>query len=177
MPGHAGNVVVGGHRTSKHRVFRNVDQLVAGGLPHGVGLMDNLVMECHEEAGMAESLARKARPVGALTYNRTTDRGFRPDVLYCYDLALPDSFEPRNTDGEVEEFLLLPIQEVARLVRETDEFKLNCNLVVIDFLVRHGLLAPEHPEFLAIATGLHPDLDSPLRQGVQPIGIAALAEV
>ncbi len=30
MPGQIGNVVVGGHRTSKHRVFRNVDQLVAG---------------------------------------------------------------------------------------------------------------------------------------------------
>ena len=30
MPGQAGNIVVGGHRTSKHRVFRNVDQLVAG---------------------------------------------------------------------------------------------------------------------------------------------------
>jgi sortase A len=30
LPGQVGNVVVGGHRTSKHRVFRHVDQLVAG---------------------------------------------------------------------------------------------------------------------------------------------------
>lgn len=30
LPGQAGNVVVGGHRTSKHKVFRNVDQLVRG---------------------------------------------------------------------------------------------------------------------------------------------------
>lgn len=30
MPGEAGNVVVGGHRTSSHRVFRNVDKLTAG---------------------------------------------------------------------------------------------------------------------------------------------------
>lgn len=30
MPGQVGNVVVGGHRVSKHKVFRNVDQLVAG---------------------------------------------------------------------------------------------------------------------------------------------------
>jgi sortase A len=29
-PGENGNVVVGGHRTSKHRVFRNVDQLERG---------------------------------------------------------------------------------------------------------------------------------------------------
>ena len=30
MPGQVGNVVVGGHRTSKHRVFRHLDDLVAG---------------------------------------------------------------------------------------------------------------------------------------------------
>ena len=30
MPGEVGNVVIGGHRTSKHRVFRHIDQLVAG---------------------------------------------------------------------------------------------------------------------------------------------------
>jgi sortase A len=30
MPGHIGNTVIGGHRTSKHRVFRNLDQLVPG---------------------------------------------------------------------------------------------------------------------------------------------------
>ncbi len=30
MPGQTGNVVVGGHRTSSHRVFRNVDQLTTG---------------------------------------------------------------------------------------------------------------------------------------------------
>lgn len=30
MPGQAGNVVVGGHRTSKHKVFRRVDELAAG---------------------------------------------------------------------------------------------------------------------------------------------------
>mgnify|MGYP003116569420 CR=1 FL=1 len=30
MPGQAGNLVVGGHRTSGHRVFRDVDQLEAG---------------------------------------------------------------------------------------------------------------------------------------------------
>jgi sortase A len=30
MPGQPGNVVVGGHRTSKHKVFRRVDELVPG---------------------------------------------------------------------------------------------------------------------------------------------------
>ncbi len=30
MPGKPGNMVVGGHRTSKHKVFRNIDDLVGG---------------------------------------------------------------------------------------------------------------------------------------------------
>lgn len=30
MPGHVGNVVIGGHRTSHDRPFRNIDQLVVG---------------------------------------------------------------------------------------------------------------------------------------------------
>jgi sortase A len=30
MPGQAGNVVVGGHRTSKHKVFRHIDELAPG---------------------------------------------------------------------------------------------------------------------------------------------------
>jgi 8-oxo-dGTP pyrophosphatase MutT (NUDIX family) len=157
-----------GRRARDRKIFPGaLDQLVAGGLPYGIGLRENLIKECQEEAGMPESLSGSATPVGVLTYNRITERGFRPDVLYCYDLELPEDFRPVNNDGEVEEFKLLPIEEVARLVRETDEFKLNCNLVVIDFLVRHGLITPDHPEYLGIATGLRPDLDLPMRNGAR----------
>ena len=131
-----------------------LDQLVAGGLPWGVGLEENLLKECREEADIPPELARKAVPVGVVSYNRVAERGFRPDLLYCYDLELPAGFTPRNTDGEVESFQLLPLEEVARRVRETDEFKLNCNLVVIDFLIRHGFLGPEHPEYLQLNLGL-----------------------
>jgi 8-oxo-dGTP pyrophosphatase MutT (NUDIX family) len=133
-----------------------LDNLVAGGLPHGVGLASNLVKECYEEAGMPEALARQARPVSVVNYNGISGRGLKPDVLYCYDLELPADFEPVNTDGEVEDFQLLPLAEVARLVRDTDEFKLNCNLVIADFLVRHGHIAPEQPGYVDLVTGLRP---------------------
>jgi len=141
-----------------------LDNLVAGGLPVGVSLQDNLRKECWEEAGMSASLAQKAIPVGALSYNRVTERGFRPDVLYCYDLELPPDFEPGNTDGEVEEFMLLPIDEVAEIVHESDDFKLNCNLVIIDFLVRHGLIGPGDPDYLDIVGGLRAPLGMPSRE-------------
>ena len=131
-----------------------LDQLVAGGLPYGISLDENLRKECYEEAGIDEELASRAIPAGLVRYRKMTERGGKEDVLYVYDLELPMDFTPRNTDGEVEEFRLLPIEEVARLVRETDDFKLNCNLVIIDFLIRHGLLPPDHDDYLSLVSGL-----------------------
>ena len=80
--------------------------------------------------------------------------GLKPDVQFCYDLELPADFTPHNTDGEIAEFMLWPMAKVAAIVRDTKEFKFNCNLVIIDFLVRHGLIAPEHPDYLEIVAGL-----------------------
>ncbi|HHH38645.1 MAG TPA: DUF4743 domain-containing protein [Sedimenticola sp.] len=135
-----------------------LDHLVAGGLPWGIGLLENLVKECHEEAGIPETLARQAVPVGAVTYVAETDKGLKPDTLYCYDLELPEDFRPRCTDGEVAAFYLWPVARVMEVVSGSDEFKLNCNLVITDFLIRHGCLGPEHPEYLELTTGLHPPL-------------------
>lgn len=137
-----------------------LDNMVAGGLPHSLGLQENLIKECGEEAGVPEILARKAVAVGVVSYNRVAERGFRRDLLYCYDLELPDDFVPVNTDGEVSEFMLLPLDEVAAIVRDTDEFKLNCNLVIIDFLIRHGWLAPQSEEYLALVLGLRRPLNA-----------------
>ena len=136
-----------------------LDNMVAGGLPHSLSLEENLVKECAEEAGVPETLARQAVPVSAVSYSRVAKRGLRRDVLYCYDLQLPDDFVPCNTDGEVESFMLLPIEDVAQIVRDTDEFKLNCNLVIIDFLVRHGVLDPDTPGYLELVLGLRQPLD------------------
>ena len=138
-----------------------LDNMVAGGLPYSLTLEENLRKECEEEAGVSPELAARARPVGAISYNRVAQRGFRRDVLYCYDLELPEDFIPANTDGEVEAFMLMPLDEVARVVRQTDEFKLNCNLVVIDFLIRHGWLMPDSPDYLQLILGLRQPPISP----------------
>ena len=65
-------------------------------------------------------------------------------MLYNFDLELPADFVPVNADGEVEEFYLWPVEQVMDMVRDGDEFKFNCSLVVIDFLIRHGFIPPEH---------------------------------
>lgn len=120
-----------------------LDQLAAGGIPYGIGVFANLIKESDEEAAIPEALARQARPVGIISYTAQTENGIRADLLYLYDLHLPADFRPVNRDGEVAEFLCLPLDEVARLVRETEEFKLNSAVVVIDYLIRHGYLTPD----------------------------------
>ncbi|WP_207479867.1 DUF4743 domain-containing protein [Arenibaculum pallidiluteum] len=131
-----------------------LDNLIAGGQPYGLSLAENLVKEAREEAGLDAETAQRALPVGALSYRMDNGYGLKPDTLFVYDLELPDGFTPRNTDGEVERFELWPLEEVARAVRGTDDFKFNVNLVLIDFMIRHGFLGPEHPEYLDLALGL-----------------------
>jgi hypothetical protein len=148
-----------GRRAADRRIYpSHLDNLVAGGLPFGIPLMENLLKECREEADIPPQLAGRAVPVGAVCYCRDSAHGLKPDIMYCYDLELPEGFQPRCTDGEVESFHRLPAAEVGRLVRETDAFKLNCNLVIIDFLIRHGLLPQDDPDYLTILQGLRAPL-------------------
>ena len=132
-----------------------LDNMVAGGQPAGISLTDNLIKESHEEAGIPETLARRAIPVGAVTYAMETPEGLKPDAQFVYELELPRDFAPRAIDGEIHEFMLWPMEKVMEVVSETREFKFNCNLVIIHFLVQHGLVAPEHPDYLEIVSGLH----------------------
>jgi isopentenyldiphosphate isomerase len=131
-----------------------LDNTVAGGQPVGIGIKENLVKECAEEAGIPRAMAERAVPVGTISYVFEEEGTLKPDVQYCFDLELPADFTPRNTDGEIAEFMLWPVERVAAVVRDTAAFKFNCNLVIIDFLVRHGVIPPEHPDYLAICREL-----------------------
>ncbi len=132
-----------------------LDNIAAGGIGYGIGVRETLAREAADEAGIPPALAARALPVGAITYCCATDEGLRFDVIFAFDLELPADFVPRNADGEVAAFYLWPIERVAQTVRETREFKFNCNLVIIDFLVRFGLIAPEDADYLDIVKGLH----------------------
>ena len=85
--------------------------------------------------------------------------GTRDDVLFLYDLEVPEGVTPRNTDGEIVEFRLREAREVIHQVRRTDDFKFNVNLVLIDFALRHGIVAPSDPEYLDLVTRLRRPLD------------------
>lgn len=146
-----------------------LDNMVAGGQPIGITPRDNLIKECGEEAGIPEDLAARARPVGAISYCHETPEGVKPDQMFCYELELPSGFTPVNTDGEIDSFELWPVEEVAARVRDSFDFKFNCNLAIIDFLVRHGYLTPEtEPDYMAIVLGLRRPDRAPSEKSRQP---------
>jgi 8-oxo-dGTP pyrophosphatase MutT (NUDIX family) len=131
-----------------------LDNTVAGGQPAGLSIADNLAKECAEEAGIPPEVARRARPVGTLSYRLDGNYGLKREVIFNFDLELPADFVPVNRDGEVGSFELWPVDKAMDVVGRTDDFKFNCALVLIDFFVRHGLIAPDHPDYVEICTGL-----------------------
>ena len=101
---------------------------------------DNVIKECLEEANIVDSVARKAKAVGAVSYvGQDEFNNLKRDVLFCFDLELPNDFIPAPVDGEVEYFEKRDLQWVIDTIIEGGEngYKPNCNLVVIDFLIRH----------------------------------------
>lgn len=48
----------------------------------------------------------------------------------------------------------MDIARVVDIISSSDYFKDNCNLVIIDFLVRHGVLTPENPGYPQLVAGL-----------------------
>ena len=132
-----------------------LDHLVAGGQPYGLGLMANVIKEAAEEASVPAGLATRARPVGALRYLCERAEGLRNDILFCFDLALPESFQPRPDDDEVESFSLWTMAQVLERLRDSDDFKFNVALVNLHFALRHGVLTPdEEPAYQQIVDGL-----------------------
>jgi 8-oxo-dGTP pyrophosphatase MutT (NUDIX family) len=145
-----------------------MDNTVAGGLSMGEQPFQCLVREAAEEASLPEHVTRKARPCGTLTYFQIRDvraggeTGLcQPECQYLYDLELPLDVIPKPCDNEAVDFRLLSIEEVQKAMGK-GEFKPNCALVVLEFLVRHGILTAENePDYVEIVARLHRRLEFP----------------
>ena len=137
-----------------------LDNIVAGGQPFNLTVAENVIKECNEEASIPKELAITAKPVGLISYMMQVKGRLRRHVMYTYDLDVPPHFIPSPNDGEVEKFCLLNIEKIMHLVQSSsDSFKFNCNLVIIDFLIRHGKIKPDHPDYFEIIKGLRHTLN------------------
>ena len=122
------------------------DHLVAGGMGAGLTPIQTLVKEAREEAGIPEALAGRASFAGIVAYDMLRPEGLRRDRLHCFDLDVPEDFVPVPEDGEVEHFTLWRIEDVLAAVRDTDGFKFNVNLVLIDLFLRKAVIDPAGAE-------------------------------
>jgi len=115
-----------------------LDHIVAGGQPAGLSLMDNVVKECAEEAGIPPEITRRGiRPAGAISYETyegaLKNRGegaMSRVVLFCFDLTLPGDFVPTAVDGEVESFFTWSLEEIGASMdpEYNNPIKPNCYL-------------------------------------------------
>ena len=88
---------------------------VAGGLTAGLGVYECAVKELQEEANLGGDLTKQLKQVDAITYIYDRDDGVWPEGECVFDIRLPDDFVRQNTDGEVECFYLMSIDEVSFL--------------------------------------------------------------
>jgi 8-oxo-dGTP pyrophosphatase MutT (NUDIX family) len=141
-----------------------LDTTVAGGVKAQHTPHQCIIEESEEEASLPKDFVSKhVRSVGVITYMTRNQRtgATRPDVLFVFDLEMPESLIPTPNDEEVSEFKLLSIEEV-KAAMFGGEFKANCNLVMIDFFIRHGILTPENePDYIELQQRLHRRLPIP----------------
>ncbi|UJR27198.1 hypothetical protein I4U23_008494 [Adineta vaga] len=146
-----------GKRSSTKQTFPGMyDNLAAGGLSHDLTPTACMIKECDEEANISKDLIDgKLKAVGAISYCYEDDDGIHPEGEFVYDLQLPITFTPNNSDAEMEKFQLMTIPEVKEAIIK-DDFKPNCATVVLDFLIRHGFVTPEEESnYFDILSQLH----------------------
>ncbi len=149
---------VGRRSSAKSNSPGKLDHLVAGGQPAGLSLRENLAKEAMEEADVPAELVARAVPVAPFSYRLLTPEGLRDDTLFVFDLELPADFVPRPNDGEVEEFRLVPADEVRERLRTTEEFKHNVGPCILGFLLRQGVVGASDPERAALVLELGADV-------------------
>lgn len=135
-----------------------LDNLAAGGLAAGISVKHTMVKECEEEARIPAAIAETARPVSTVSYTYEDEEGVFPECQFVFDLELPSEFQPRIGDGEVQDFYILSMDKVKGLL-VCDEFKPNCAMVVLDFLIRHSYIQTDtEPYYQEFVAGLHQTL-------------------
>jgi 8-oxo-dGTP pyrophosphatase MutT (NUDIX family) len=138
-----------------------LDNLVGGGLTAKQTPYQVACRECAEEAGIDDTHSLKS--AGAVSYWSVSeaDAFWSPHTEFVYDLKLDGGFVPTARDGEVDEFKLMDAADIIAALKN-DEFCPSAGLVMIDFLIRHGVLTPENePNYLWICNSLRRKIEFP----------------
>ena len=75
---------------------------------------------------------------------RPVNRGVHNEILYIFDIVLPEGFQPANQDGEVAGFELMDIPTLLDAMLGGHMMH-DAQLVTIEACRRYGLIDPKHP--------------------------------
>lgn len=146
-----------------------LDNAVAGGVALGEMPFECLIREAMEEAQMGEEEVRQgARAAGTVTWVNVSDERaggeiglINPGLLFVYDLEVGEDRAFGAVEDDIESFQLMSTSEVMSALREA-RFKPASACVMVDFLVRHGVLTAENEsDFAEIVSRLHRRLPFP----------------
>ena len=136
-----------------------LDNLVGGGIAAGVSIDATVVKEAWEEAGVPAALAHQAVAAGAVHIFRAQPDGLHHETIFVHDLHLPFEFVPEGRDGEVVAHRLVSLADAASLIAHGEGPEVvtaDASLVILDCLLRHGMIAPDAPDYLALEALRHP---------------------
>lgn len=137
-----------------------LDNTVGGSLRAEERPIDCMVRECEEELCLDPEFTRAhLHPCGTASYQMTVSDsgqvGCQHQVQYLYELEMPPRMIPKIGDGEVGEINLMTLSEV-KTALANGEFKLNCAMTWISFLIRHGYITAENErDYVEICCRLH----------------------
>ena len=115
------------------------DNLIGGGVADGQSPFEALVREGWEEAGLKPAQMAAARRGRVIRLHRDIPEGLQLEDLHSFDLLMPAGLLPKNQDGEVARFDLLPVAQALALAAG-HSVTVDAALVTLDFGLRHGLL-------------------------------------
>jgi 8-oxo-dGTP pyrophosphatase MutT (NUDIX family) len=136
-----------------------LDNMVGGGIAEGQSVATTVRKESAEEAGVAPALADCAHPVGTVEICREQPDGLQRETIFVHDLWLPANFTPAGRDGEVVGNQLVALPEAARRIAidtGDDAVTADASLVIVDFLMRHGAIAPDARDYATLDALRHP---------------------
>ncbi|MEY2655169.1 MAG: hypothetical protein RLZZ524_2197 [Pseudomonadota bacterium] len=116
-----------------------LDNLVGGGVPWPQSPFETLVREGWEEAGLPPERMRAAVPGRVMHLRCDIPEGLQVEWLHSHELRLEPGEVPVNQDGEVGEFMCLPVDHALELAAGI-EMTVDAALVTLDFALRHALI-------------------------------------
>ena len=61
-------------------------------------------------------------------------------LLRMINLKLPKNCVPKDNDGEITNFYLLPIEKILKIIKNTKKFKFDCALVILLFAQKKRII-------------------------------------